>query len=116
MRERGRLCGALPWTTIVSLSLPRSKSPIRKEEGLDQKFRTDCSLRPGLALSEKKLVAIEPRGAMASTNKSLAQSNKSQDVGKATNKHSGSKASYRSALAKNRVPPAVKREAQEDWA
>jgi len=27
-------------------------SPIRKEERLNQKLRTDCSLRPGLALSE----------------------------------------------------------------
>ena len=32
MRKRGRLCGALPWTTIVSLSLPRCNSPIRKEK------------------------------------------------------------------------------------
>src|SRR5262249_7573688 len=27
-------CGALPWTTTVSPSLPRSKSPTRKEERL----------------------------------------------------------------------------------
>ena len=34
MRKRGRLCGALPTTTTVSLRLPRSNSPIRKEERL----------------------------------------------------------------------------------
>ena len=32
MRKRGRLCGALPTTTTVLLRLPRSNSPIRKEE------------------------------------------------------------------------------------
>src|SRR5262245_7227095 len=36
-RNPGRSCGALPWTTTVSLSLPRSNSPIRKEE-LDEKL------------------------------------------------------------------------------
>jgi len=29
-----------------------SNSPIRREERLAEKLRTDCSLRPGLALSE----------------------------------------------------------------
>src|SRR5262249_36269523 len=33
----------------VSLSLPRSNSPIRKKDRLDKKLRTDCSLRPSLA-------------------------------------------------------------------
>ena len=39
-RKLARLpIGALPTTTTVSLSLPRSNSPIRKEERLDQKLR-----------------------------------------------------------------------------
>src|SRR5262249_30180359 len=33
-RQRGRLCGALPWTTTVSLSLRMSNSSIGKEERL----------------------------------------------------------------------------------
>src|SRR5262249_52701590 len=86
--EPGRSCGALPWTTTVSLKLPRSNSPIRKEERLDQKLRTDCSLRLGLAVSEGKLLAIGPHTAMAPTNKSLAQMNKPSDVDKATKKYS----------------------------
>src|SRR6516165_5494334 len=43
-RKPGRSCGALPWTTTASLSLPRSNSPIKKEERLAIKLRTDCSL------------------------------------------------------------------------
>ena len=34
------MCGALPWTTTVSLSLPMSNSSIRKEERLAIKLRT----------------------------------------------------------------------------
>src|SRR6516225_11076198 len=49
-RKPGRSCGALPWTTTVSLSLPRSNSPIRKEERLAIKLRTDCSLESLLRL------------------------------------------------------------------
>src|SRR5262249_52603922 len=50
MRPQGRSCGALPWTTTVSLSLPRSNSPIRKEVRLAIKLRTDCSLESLLRL------------------------------------------------------------------
>jgi len=41
MRKRGRLCGALPTTTTVSLSLPRSNSSLRNEERLAIKLRAD---------------------------------------------------------------------------
>src|SRR5262249_39051300 len=41
-RKRGRSCGALQWTTTVSLSLPRRNSPISKRS-LDEKLRTDQS-------------------------------------------------------------------------
>jgi hypothetical protein len=58
--------------------------PLRRKPNPPVKLRTDWSPRPGLALSERKLVAIAPRGPLASTNKSLAQINKSPDVGKAT--------------------------------
>src|SRR6516162_10873154 len=39
--EAGRSCGALPTTTTVSLRLPRSNSPIRKEERLAIKLRAE---------------------------------------------------------------------------
>jgi hypothetical protein len=47
--ERGRSCGALPWTTTVSLSLPRSNSPIRKR--LDEKPREPIAVRGPTARS-----------------------------------------------------------------
>src|SRR5258707_13237296 len=58
MTHEGRgLCGALPWTTTVSLSLPRCNSPIRKR--LDEKLRTDCSLRARIAAaSDCRTIAI----------------------------------------------------------
>src|SRR5262249_2872201 len=37
-RKLARLCGALPWTTTVSLRSPRCNSSIRKEERLDRKL------------------------------------------------------------------------------
>src|SRR5262245_60476795 len=58
MRPQGRLCGALRWTTTVSLKLPRSNSPIRKEERLDQKLRTDCSLRLSLAVQNESFLRL----------------------------------------------------------
>src|SRR5215831_19249098 len=52
MRPQGRSCGALPWTTTVSLSLPRSNSPIRKEERLAIKLRTERCPKNALWTSE----------------------------------------------------------------
>jgi len=43
-----RLCGALPWTMTVSLSLPRCNS-FRKR--LNEKLRSDCSLRARMRAS-----------------------------------------------------------------
>src|SRR5262245_5627437 len=43
--EAWAIMRALPWTTTVLLSSPSSNSPIRKEERLAIKLRTDCLLR-----------------------------------------------------------------------
>src|SRR6516225_10046176 len=50
--ELRRSCGALPWTTTVSLSLPKSNSPIRKEERLAIKLRTERCPKNALWTSE----------------------------------------------------------------
>src|SRR5262249_32617975 len=73
-RKPGRLCGALPWTTTVSLILPKSNSPIRKEERLATKLRGPVA----------HFVSCCDWASRGSTNESLAQSNKSSDVGIAT--------------------------------
>src|SRR5262245_43449892 len=66
MRKRGRSCGALPTTTTVSLSSPRSKSPFRKEKPIDL---PECSFRlwgqhdapAPLFLQEPLTLGLRPR-------------------------------------------------------